>query len=154
MKINQYYKKLKFFYLILVLTISTFTDVFAYLVGSAFKGKKLCPALSPKKTISGAIGGLISGVLASILTYFVLLEFNVNVFGMANKLNVIIFLIVSGVFLSVIAQVGDLFESYLKRRLNIKDMGNIIPGHGGMLDRVDSLTFASLFTFIIYSLII
>ena len=142
------------FLLILVLAISSFTDVFAYLVGSAIKGPKLCEDLSPKKTISGAVGGLVGGILASLITYFALSAFEINVFGMANKLNVIIFLIASGAFLSAVSQVGDLVESYIKRRLNVKDMGKIIPGHGGMLDRVDSLTFTSLFTFIIYSLII
>ncbi len=142
------------FLLVSVIAITAFTDVFAYLVGSTVKGPKLCPMLSPKKTVSGAVGGLIGGIIASVATYFALSAFNIDVFTSVNKINAVIFLIVSGAFLSIIAQVGDLVESYIKRRLNIKDMGSIIPGHGGMLDRVDGLTFVSLFTFIIYSLII
>ena len=93
-------------------------------------------------------------MIATLLTYFVLRGFNINVFNGMKTINVVIFLIVSGIFLSVVAQIGDLVESYIKRRIGIKDMGNIIPGHGGMLDRVDGISFTSLFTFVIYSLIL
>jgi phosphatidate cytidylyltransferase len=142
------------FFLITALSIPSFTDVGAYLLGSKLKGPKLCPHISPNKTISGAVGGLICGVIATLLTYFVLRGLNIDVFKGMKTINIVIFLIVSGIFLSVVAQIGDLVESYIKRRIGIKDMGNIIPGHGGMLDRVDGIAFTSLFTFVIYSLIL
>lgn len=140
------------YYLITALAIPAFTDVGAYLLGSLFKGPKLCPHISPNKTISGAVGGLICGIIATFITYFTLRAFNIDVFRGMKTINIVIFLVVSGIFLSVVAQIGDLVESYLKRRIGIKDMGAIIPGHGGMLDRVDGIAFTSLFTFVIYSL--
>lgn len=142
------------YFLVTALAIPAFTDVGAYLLGSKIKGPKLCPSISPNKTISGAIGGLICGVIATLVTYFGLTALNINVFGERNIITVVIFLITSGIFLSVIAQVGDLVESYIKRRLDIKDMGNIIPGHGGMLDRVDGLAFTALFTYVLYSIVL
>ncbi len=140
------------YYLITALAIPSITDVGAYLLGSLIKGPKLCPHISPKKTISGAIGGLICGIVATFITYFTLRAFDINVFSGMKTINIVIFLVVSGIFLSVVAQIGDLVESYVKRRIGIKDMGAIIPGHGGMLDRVDGIAFTSLFTFVIYSL--
>lgn len=142
------------FFLITALSIPAFTDVGAYLLGSKLKGPKLCPHISPNKTISGAVGGLICGMIATLLTYFVLRSFDIDVFNGMKTINVVIFLIVSGIFLSVVTQIGDLVESYIKRRIGIKDMGNLIPGHGGMLDRVDGISFTALFTFVIYSLVL
>ena len=142
------------YFLITALAIPAFTDVGAYLLGSKIKGPKLCPHISPNKTISGAVGGLICGVIATFITYFILKSFNINVFNGMKTINIVIFLVVSGIFLSVVAQIGDLVESYIKRRIGIKDMGNLIPGHGGMLDRVDGISFTALFTFVIYSLVL
>ncbi len=142
------------YFLITALAIPCFTDVGAYLLGSLIKGPKLCESISPNKTISGGVGGLICGVIASLLTYFVLNAFGVNVFVGKNIATVVIFLVVSGIFLSVVAQLGDLTESYIKRRLQIKDMGSIIPGHGGMLDRVDGIAFTAMFTFVLYSVVL
>ena len=142
----------KSLYLILtVLTTSTFTDVGAYLIGSWLHGPKLCEKLSPNKTISGALGGLLGGVLATNLTYFIMRAFGIDVFYGAKLISVILFLVTSGVLLSATTQVGDLTESFIKRRLGVKDMGNLLPGHGGMLDRIDGLTFTSLITFVLYS---
>ena len=142
------------YFLVTALTVPAFTDVGAYLLGSTIKGPKLCPNISPNKTVSGAVGGLICGIIATLSTYFGLKLLEINVFSGTNIVNVVIFLITSGIFLSVIAQIGDLVESYIKRRLNIKDMGSLIPGHGGMLDRVDGLAFTSLFTFVLYSIVL
>ncbi len=142
------------FYLITALAIPCFTDVGAYLIGSLVKGPKLIESISPNKTVSGAVGGLICGVIASLLTYFVLNAFKINVFVGKNIATVVIFLVVSGIFLSVVTQVGDLTESYLKRLMGIKDMGSIIPGHGGMLDRVDGIAFTALFVYVLYSVVL
>ena len=149
----NYLGEISWLVLILAFTTTAFTDVGAYLVGSAFKGKKLCPEISPNKTISGAIGGLIGGVMASFITFYTLKALNVAVFN-ATIFSTILFLIMSGILFSITTQAGDLFESYLKRRLGIKDMGKLIPGHGGMLDRIDGLVFTAFATFVLYSFLI
>ncbi len=149
----NYMGDLSWFLLILALTTTSLTDVMAYLVGSALKGKKLCPEISPNKTISGAIGGLLGGIIASLATYYILKALSVPVFN-AGELTTVLFLVVSGMMFSITTQAGDLFESWLKRRLGIKDMGNLIPGHGGMLDRIDGLVFTAFTTFVLYSFLI
>ena len=149
----NYLGDLSWMVLILAFTTTSLTDVMAYLVGSALKGKKLCPEISPNKTISGSIGGLLGGIIASFATYYILKALSVPVFS-ASTFTVILFLIMSGVMFSITTQAGDLFESWLKRRLGIKDMGNLIPGHGGMLDRIDGLVFTSFTTFVLYSFLI
>lgn len=149
----NYYGKFSWYILIVAFTTSSFTDVGAYLIGSLFKGKKLCPSISPNKTISGCIGGILGGILATFASYYLLKLANFSVIG-SGKLTTILLLIASGILFSVTTQVGDLFESWLKRRLDVKDMGNLMPGHGGMLDRVDGLTFTSIITFVLYSFLI
>jgi phosphatidate cytidylyltransferase len=108
------------------------TDTFAYFAGRSLGGPKLWPRVSPKKTWSGSIGGLLGGVLAAALT------------AAAFGLTVSPMLIVSLAMLSVASQAGDLFESAIKRRFGKKDSSRIIPGHGGMMDRVDGLIFAAI----------
>ncbi len=106
------------------------TDIAAYFVGRSLGGPKLAPAISPGKTQSGALGGIVGGMLAGIaLAAFLGL-------GNFQTLALVAFL------LSVVSQVGDLFESWVKRRHGVKDSGNLIPGHGGVMDRVDGLVAA------------
>jgi phosphatidate cytidylyltransferase len=152
--LSNHLGKYSLFALILVFATSYSTDTMAYLVGSKFKGKKLCPTISPNKTISGAIGGVIGGILGGILTYFVFKWLGINPFVLIREIFVIIFLITSGIVLSILTQLGDLFESFLKRGLGVKDMGNLLPGHGGILDRVDGLMFTSLAVFLFYSFLV
>ena len=113
------------------------TDIFAYFTGFFFGKHKLIEDVSPKKTIEGSIGGIffcaLSYLVFGILTE-VFFECNAN----------LIFLTVSGIIISVIAQVGDLIMSVIKRHYGIKDYGKIFPGHGGMLDRFDSILAVSL----------
>ena len=137
---------LGFTVMLLTFVISPCTDTFAYLVGSLIGGKKLCPKLSPKKTISGAIGGLVGGIVGSILAY-IIFQPQVNFFS-----PILLFVLV-GIGASVLTQVGDLFESYIKRKVGIKDMGKIMPGHGGVLDRIDGTLFASAFLCIVFALV-
>ena len=113
------------------------TDIFAYFTGFFFGKHKLIEDVSPKKTIEGSIGGTLFCALA-YLGFGIMadLVFSCN----AN----LIFLTVSGIFISVIAQVGDLIMSVIKRHYGIKDYGKIFPGHGGMLDRFDSILAVSL----------
>lgn len=132
-----------FIVLLLAFVISPASDVFAYLVGCKVGGKKLCPKLSPKKTWSGAIGGTIGGILASIAVYFIFLP-KVNFFS-----PILLFVIV-GLVASVINIFGDLFESFIKRKVGIKDMGKIMPGHGGVLDRIDGTMPVTVFLYLVF----
>ncbi|MDE2322309.1 MAG: phosphatidate cytidylyltransferase [candidate division NC10 bacterium] len=106
-------------------------DTGAFYVGSAMGKRLLCPTVSPRKTIEGSVGGLICSVLASGLATFWFWEGLGAVESVAMGLGV-----------GVMGQVGDLCESMLKRSFGVKDTGALIPGHGGLLDRVDSLLFA------------
>lgn len=114
-----------------------FGDIFAYIIGKNFGKRKLSPVISPKKTIEGAIGSFVASVIFGLIFAYYL-KFDVF------YLSIPIFL--SAIFL----QIGDLFESFIKRQFGVKDSSNIIPGHGGILDRIDSLIFASVI-FVIYS---
>ena len=132
-----------FIMLLLCFIISPANDVFAYLVGSKVGGKKLCPKLSPKKTWSGAIGGTIGGIIASILVYLI---FKPTI----NFFSPILFFVLLGFVASVINIIGDLFESFIKRKVGIKDMGKIMPGHGGVLDRIDGTMFVIALTYLVF----
>ena len=116
------------------------TDIAAYFAGRHFGGAKLAPSISPNKTWSGAIGGL---VCATLVGFVIAVNFlNFTVFAA----------IIFAVILSIVSQLGDLFESSLKRRFEIKDSGGILPGHGGVFDRVDGLLPASLVLFVLLSI--
>ena len=120
-------------YLIWTVFIGAFlTDTFAYLAGRFFGRHKLCPRLSPKKTIEGSIGGLI-GSCAGMLVYGVIVRFFCNI-----GVN-FFYMLVLGIASSAVAQFGDLAASRIKRQYGIKDYGNIMPGHGGVMDRFDSV---------------
>jgi phosphatidate cytidylyltransferase len=121
---------------VLVITVST--DVGAYFTGLALKGPKLAPSISPGKTWSGAVGGLMCA-FALGTTYKILLLWNL---GLKDFSSVYVWALAS-LSLSVLSQAGDLFESRLKRMAGVKDSGGLIPGHGGVLDRLDSLLFVA-----------
>jgi len=124
---------------IMVLFFSIWTfDSAAYFIGSWIGGPKLLLKISPKKTWSGLIGGMLFTFLIPNLIFIIML----------NHVFLSPFAIIMGFYLSligVIGQVGDLMESYFKRRFRVKDSGNILPGHGGILDRLDSIFLASIF---------
>lgn len=134
--------------ILLLFLIATFTDTAAYLVGSFFKGPKLIPSVSPNKTISGAIGGLLGGVLAGavVLLFSVLGFFNVGMISDSYGANIAHYLIM-GFVGSAFVQIGDLIASYIKRACNIKDFGSLLPGHGGIMDRVDGLIVLGIFLY-------
>jgi phosphatidate cytidylyltransferase len=113
------------------------TDILAYFVGRAIGGPKLAPRISPGKTWSGAIGGAVSGVIAGAVVAWCF-------FPGAGLRAASIALI-----LSVCSQAGDLFESFIKRRFGVKDSSHLIPGHGGVMDRVDGLVFACFAAFLL-----
>jgi len=126
--------------MVYLLLICIFSDIGGYIIGKTLKGKKLT-SISPNKTISGSIGSFIFPLfLAPIFFYLSLEKFNL--------LNLIILTI----FISLICQLGDLFISLLKRKANVKDTGNILPGHGGILDRLDGIFIGVPFGFLIFIL--
>ena len=129
------------FYLGIIMFVSIWScDSFAYIFGSKFGKSKLCPSISPKKTWLGAVSGLVL-----TFTFIYILYLN-NYFSFLNtetyKIGISDILIL-GVTFGVISQIGDLFESGIKRKVNMKDSGTVLQGHGGMLDRLDSLLFVS-----------
>jgi phosphatidate cytidylyltransferase len=136
------------FALILTFVISPCADVFAYLVGRTLKGKKLCPEISPNKTISGAIGGLVGGIVGSIVVYL----FTKNSFTYTLNINPFVFFAALGLVAALLTEIGDLVESFVKRSFNVKDSGKIFPGHGGVLDRFDGLIFASVLIYFVVAL--
>ncbi len=132
-----------FIVLLLAFVISPISDTFAYLVGSKVGGKKLCPRLSPKKTWSGAIGGTVGGMIFALIVGLIVRP-DLNVFSPA------VFYLIVGLLASVINIFGDLAESYIKRRMGIKDMGKIMPGHGGVLDRIDGTMFVIVVLYVMF----
>ncbi|BAL61986.1 phosphatidate cytidylyltransferase [Melissococcus plutonius] len=110
------------------------TDIGAYMIGRKYGKKKLLPAVSPNKTIEGAIGGVGSAIVIAFI--FILITSRQIVYPYSLP----VMLILTGMF-SIIGQFGDLVESSIKRHYGVKDSGNILPGHGGILDRFDSLLF-------------
>ena len=124
------------------------------LVGGIFGGKKLAPKISPNKTISGAIGGFVWGIACSAVTFLVFNSITeyAQVF---EQLNLALWqFIILGAVVSALCQAGDLFESYLKRKAGVKDSGNLLPGHGGILDRMDSHLFSAPIVFLFIVIIL
>ena len=145
----------------LLFVVPAFTDMFAYLVGSTVKGKKLAPSISPNKTISGAIGGLFGGLIGAgfvILLIYLADRFSINLFGLAvfpgGMVQTIIHMLILGFVGSIFDQIGDLVASYIKRKADIKDFSNLLPGHGGVLDRVDGFIFCGVFLYMYLSVLV
>lgn len=131
--------------------LPVFSDTFAYLVGSTLGKRKLCPSISPKKTVAGTIGGLLGSVLCAV-TFFLLFDLYAVIpvgyvsFSDSVAVRAVVF-VVLGIVGGVLAEIGDLAASRIKRTMNIKDFGNIFPGHGGVLDRLDSIMFTLVMFF-------
>ncbi len=123
----------KLIFLGYLIIIPILTDIFAYFIGKFFGKRKIAPNISPNKTLAGSIGGTIMGTLGGTLFYIYFID----------KTNILTILILSFI-LSVVGQLGDLLFSKIKRENNVKDFSNLIPGHGGVLDRFDSLIFVIL----------
>jgi len=119
--------------------ITIFTDVFAYIFGINFGKHRLAVKISPKKSIEGSIGGTVSALLLTLLYIYLL---DINEVGEIN-LNIWISILLI-VFISIVGQIGDLIASKLKRGNNIKDFSQLFPGHGGVMDRFDSVIFAGI----------
>lgn len=131
---------------ILAFVCATATDTFAYEIGSRFGKHKLSPVVSPKKSIEGTIAGIIAAMVATgILCYITNTYFS-------TEFNIIIMIIMGAVF-SIVGQIGDLAASSIKRYCIQKDFSNLLPGHGGILDRFDSIMFISPMVYIFIQLI-
>ena len=144
-----------FFQFILVLIVCIFTDLGGYIFGKIFKGPKLIK-ISPKKTYAGLIGSFILSIIAALIyvkyinlgqaayleIQYLLLENDLD------NLNLNFLIII--LFISLISQIGDLIISYFKRSAKVKDTGNLLPGHGGLLDRVDGIIFAIPASYILF----
>ena len=115
-------------------------DIAAYFVGRRVGGPRLAPAISPNKTLSGAAGGIFAAVIGSVILLKLVDAGFETRFTLA-------FAVFAGIVIAVLAQAGDLFESFIKRRRGVKDSGQLIPGHGGFLDRFDGylLTLPALY---------
>jgi phosphatidate cytidylyltransferase len=121
-----------FLVIVLLFAIVWSTDILGYFAGRAFGGPKLLPAVSPKKTWSGAIAGTVGAMIVAPLV--------ADQFGLFNRLAIVAIALI----LSVLAQIGDLFESWVKRQFGAKDSSQLIPGHGGVMDRLDGFWAAAV----------
>lgn len=131
------------FYVLLALATSWMSDTGAYFSGKIFGKNKLCPDVSPKKTIEGAVGGVIISVLSNLFICFIFERFLFNPQAYVNYPRVAL-LVFFGAIFSII---GDLCFSMIKRSYQVKDFGSMIPGHGGVLDRFDSVIFVAPFVY-------
>lgn len=134
------------FYVLVPFILSMVPDSGAYFVGKAMGKRKLAPVISPKKTVEGAIGGLLSGAAAMVIFGLILQLF----FGFTVNY---LFAVIYGILGSAMSIFGDLSFSVIKRQVQIKDFGNLLPGHGGVLDRFDSTTFVAALTEVLLLLI-
>lgn len=142
--------------LIVTFLIPILTDTFAMLCGMLFKGPKLCPKISPNKTISGSICATILTSLVCGAFFYVFNAFGVIANGFSRLGIQVWHFVILGFVGAIVCQLGDLFESFIKRRAKVKDSGNVFPGHGGFLDRFDSHIFNAPFVlaFFIFAFII
>ena len=147
---NEFYGD--YLYFVMIVFICVFTDIGGYIFGNFFKGPKLTK-ISPKKTYSGVIGGYLFSII--FMTFF----FNyadyiseiTNIKTISKELSLNNFILT--IFISTISQFGDIAVSFFKRKSKIKDTGKIIPGHGGLLDRIDGMIFAFPATYLIFKII-
>lgn len=137
--------------LLLLFAIPMLTDTAAFLIGRKLGKRKLCPSISPKKTVEGALGGVAGGIIGAVLIWLVIGAVTRFEWYSASIHSLPVY-IVFGVVLSVVAQLGDLVASFIKRSLNIKDFGKILPGHGGIVDRTDSTMFCMPVVFFLANL--
>jgi len=138
----EIHKSISPLFFLYIISLCFFTDIGGYVFGKIIGGKKLSK-VSPNKTISGVVGSFILSIVPFVLVL------NFNYLDLELNLNNIIFCLL----ISLISQLGDLFISYIKRKANIKDTGNLLPGHGGILDRVDGIIFAVPFSYFLLKFI-
>ncbi|MBL0725537.1 MAG: CDP-archaeol synthase [Alphaproteobacteria bacterium] len=121
-------------------------DTAAYAIGKSFGKKAILPNISPNKTLEGAIGGSIVALIISMITYTILSGYNNSFFKFS-------YFIIASILLIIGAQIGDILQSIVKRHFKVKDMGNVIPGHGGVMDRMDSFVVAAPLTLLLITIV-
>ena len=131
------------YYMIYLLLITVISDSFALITGMYIGKNKLAPTISPHKTIEGFIGGVLMGTFVASTFYYTVIDSGIS----------IAILVLTTLFLAIVGQLGDLVFSSIKRTFNVKDFSNLIPGHGGILDRLDSLIFVILAFILVMGLI-
>ena len=131
-------------YIIGAIIASVITDTAAFFVGRRFGDTKLCPNISPNKTVAGAIGGAAATTILFPIYWLVVSLINGTPIGVVNVLMWILIALLCGIF----AQFGDLFASSIKRYCGLKDFSNLIPGHGGIMDRLDSIMFTTVLVYL------
>ena len=134
----------KYDFFLFILSVCIATDLGGYFFGKLFKGPKLTN-ISPNKTYAGMIGSFIFTLL---IVYILMIYLSLDIVNNNSKLIILIF----SLLVSTVSQIGDIIISFFKRKSNVKDTGKIIPGHGGILDRIDGMIFAFPFSYIFYSL--
>ncbi len=123
------------YYLLLLLNFSSVCDMGAYFTGVTIGKHKLCPEISPKKTVEGAIGGIVSSLVFTLIISLLFKKFSIAV-------------VLLTIPLCILGMIGDLFASAIKRSVGLKDYSNLIPGHGGIMDRLDSIIMIAPFMFV------
>ena len=146
--------------IMLVIAVPVMTDTMAYFTGMALGKRKLCPQISPKKTVAGAVGGVIGGIIGALIVFF-LFDFSsaMSVFSNAGSMELIPgnlygslgLYIALGIVGGVLSELGDLAASWIKRKAGIKDFGKIFPGHGGIMDRLDSILFMLPLVYLVFA---
>mgnify|MGYP002800820825 FL=1 len=137
------------FYVIVTIFAAWAADAGAYVFGSRFGKRKLCPKISPKKTVEGAVSGIIVNVLMMLLFGFI---FQHLYWNSTVQVNYAILVVIGGVG-AVLSMLGDLSFSIIKRSCHIKDFSEVIPGHGGILDRFDSVIFVAPFVYLLVQVV-
>jgi phosphatidate cytidylyltransferase len=133
------------FYVLLAIIIPWTSDMGAYFIGTFFGKHKLCPTISPKKTVEGLVGGILVSVISAVVTGIIYQNFIIKDNGTAVIWQIALIALIS----APLSVLGDLFASLIKRQYHVKDFGNIMPGHGGVMDRFDSLLLVAPLLYII-----
>ncbi|HIW02046.1 MAG TPA: phosphatidate cytidylyltransferase [Candidatus Protoclostridium stercorigallinarum] len=141
--------------LVMVFVSAPASDIFAFMLGSVIKGPKFAPMISPKKTVAGAIGGFLGGLLGGAIVFGMSFTGVGGLTGLHHNVWISLILYLSmGLCLGVATEVGDLMASYIKRYCEVKDYGTLIPGHGGIMDRIDGTMIAAFVAFIYMAILV
>ena len=139
--------------ILFVFVISPFADSLAYVFGRFLKSKfpkKMAPVVSPNKTVIGGVGGLVGGLVGAAILYF---SYNAVAGSFADMAIWLPVYLLIGLLAAAATEFGDLVESCIKRKADIKDMGKLMPGHGGILDRIDGTQFAAVVVYVAFAAI-
>ena len=141
--------------IIMVFIAASSSDIFAFAFGCTLKGPKFAPMISPKKTIAGAMGGFLGGIIGGAIVFGISFTGVGGLTGLHNDVWISLVLYLSlGLCIGVATEVGDLMASYIKRYCGVKDYSTLIPGHGGIMDRIDGMMIAAFVTYIYMAVLV